>query len=52
MPTLLCYNDKCYIIKENPKEKNMATKVYESVELELLDGTIVNIKPLNLKNLR
>ena len=30
----------------------MATKVYESVELELLDGTIVNIKPLNLKNLR
>lgn len=52
MPTLLCYNYKCYIIKENPKEKNMATKVYESVELELLDGTIVNIKPLNLKNLR
>jgi GTPase SAR1 family protein len=52
MPTLLCYNNKCYIIKENPKEKNMATKVYESVELELLDGTIVNIKPLNLKNLR
>lgn len=30
----------------------MATKVYESVELELLDGTVVNIKPLNLKNLR
>jgi hypothetical protein len=52
MPTLLCYNYKCYIIKENPKEKSMATKVYESVELELLDGTIVNIKPLNLKNLR
>lgn len=30
----------------------MATKVYESVELELLDGTVVNVKPLNLKNLR
>lgn len=30
----------------------MATKVYESIELELLDGTVVNIKPLNLKNLR
>jgi hypothetical protein len=30
----------------------MATKVYESVELELLDGKVVNIKPLNLKHLR
>lgn len=30
----------------------MATKVYESIELELLDGKVVNIKPLNLKNLR
>lgn len=30
----------------------MATKVYESIELELLDGTVVNVQPLNLKNLR
>lgn len=30
----------------------MATKVYQSIELELLDGTVVNVKPLNLKNLR
>jgi hypothetical protein len=30
----------------------MATKVYETIELELLDGTIVTVKPLNLKNLR
>ena len=30
----------------------MATKVYETLELELQDGTIVTVKPLNLKNLR
>lgn len=30
----------------------MATKVYETVELELLDGRTIIIKPLNLKNLR
>lgn len=30
----------------------MATKIYESVDLELLDGTEVTIKPLNIKNLR
>ena len=30
----------------------MATKIYESIELELQDGTVVEIKPLNLKNLR
>jgi hypothetical protein len=30
----------------------VATKIYESVDLELLDGTEVTIKPLNIKNLR
>lgn len=30
----------------------MATKVYESIELELLDGTKVEVKPLSLKKLR
>lgn len=30
----------------------MATKVYETVELELLDGRNITVKPLNLKNLR
>jgi hypothetical protein len=30
----------------------MATKVYESIELELQDGTVVTVKPLNLKTLR
>lgn len=30
----------------------MATKVYETIELELLDGKVVTVKPLNLKNLR
>ena len=30
----------------------MATKVYETVELELLDGRTITVKPLNLKNLR
>lgn len=30
----------------------MATKVYETIELELLDGTVITVKPLNLKNLR
>jgi hypothetical protein len=30
----------------------MPTKVYETVELELLDGTTITVKPLNLKNLR
>lgn len=30
----------------------MATKVYETVELELLDGRNIIVKPLNLKNLR
>lgn len=30
----------------------MATKVYETLELELQDGTVINVKPLNLKNLR
>ena len=30
----------------------MATKVYETVELELLDGRTIIVKPLNLKNLR
>lgn len=30
----------------------MATKVYETVELELQDGTVITVKPLNLKNLR
>jgi len=30
----------------------MATKVYETVELELLDGRTIVVKPLNLKNLR
>lgn len=30
----------------------MATKVYETVELELLNGETIIVKPLNLKNLR
>lgn len=30
----------------------MATQVYETIELELLDGRTITIKPLNLKNLR
>lgn len=30
----------------------MATKIYETVELELLDGRVVTIKPLSIKNLR
>ena len=30
----------------------MATKVYETLELELQDGTVITVKPLNLKNLR
>jgi len=30
----------------------MATKIYESIEMELQDGTIITVKPLNLKNLR
>ena len=30
----------------------MATKVYETIELELLDGRAITVKPLNLKNLR
>lgn len=30
----------------------MATKVYETIELELLDGNVITVKPLNLKNLR
>ena len=30
----------------------MATKVYETIELELLDGRTITVRPLNLKNLR
>jgi hypothetical protein len=30
----------------------MATKIYESIELELQNGEVVEVKPLNLKNLR
>jgi hypothetical protein len=30
----------------------MATKVFETIELELLDGQTITVKPLNLKNLR
>lgn len=30
----------------------MATKVYETIELELQDGTVITVKPLNLKTLR
>lgn len=30
----------------------MATTVYETIELELLDGRTIIVKPLNLKNLR
>lgn len=30
----------------------MATKIYESIELELLDGTTIEVKPLSIKNLR
>ena len=34
------------------KGNTMATKVYETVELELLDGSTIIVKPLNLKKLR
>jgi len=30
----------------------MATKVYDTIELELQDGTVITVKPLNLKTLR
>jgi hypothetical protein len=30
----------------------MATTLYETIELELLDGRSIVVKPLNLKNLR
>lgn len=30
----------------------MATKVYETIDLELQDGTVITVKPLNLKTLR
>ena len=30
----------------------MATKVYETIELELQDGALITVKPLNLKTLR
>jgi hypothetical protein len=30
----------------------VATKIYESIELELLDGTSIVVKPLSIKNLR
>lgn len=30
----------------------MATKIYESIELELLDGSAIEVKPLSIKNLR
>ena len=30
----------------------MATKIYESLELELLDGKVIEVKPLSIKNLR
>ncbi len=30
----------------------MATKVYETIELELQDGSVITVKPLNLKTLR
>src|SRR5688572_20689315 len=30
----------------------MATKVFDTVELELQDGTVVKLKPLNIKGLR
>ena len=30
----------------------MATKVYETIELELLDGKTITVKPLNINNLR
>jgi hypothetical protein len=40
------------IIFTNEKGFFMATKVYETVELELLDGRTITVKPLNLKNLR
>lgn len=30
----------------------MATKVYDTAELELQDGTVVTVRPLNIKQLR
>lgn len=30
----------------------MATKIYESIELVLLDGKTIEVKPLSIKNLR
>lgn len=36
----------------NTERNTMATKVYETIELELLDGRVVTVKPLNIKTLR
>lgn len=36
----------------NTQEEFVATKIYESIELELLDGTTIEVKPLSIKNLR
>ena len=30
----------------------MATKVYDEIEIELSDGTVINVKPLAIKQLR
>jgi hypothetical protein len=34
------------------KEEKMATRVYDVVELELQDGSVVEIRPLSIKRLR
>jgi len=34
------------------QEEKLATKIYESIELELLDGKVIEVKPLSIKNLR
>lgn len=34
------------------KEENLATKIYESIELELLNGKTIEVKPLSIKHLR
>ena len=36
----------------NTQEEIVATKIYESIELELLDGKAIVVKPLSIKNLR
>lgn len=39
-------------MRHNTQEEFVATKIYESIELELLDGKSIEVKPLSIKYLR